>query len=217
MTLWYILRKSCSFLAPTLTLSRNRSKRDSTRPTSTKSSIWCLQYYFRAYSTFDANRAPIMHQGLYCLETDRSKLPLVPRHLGVPSSASKMISMPMVCSVQTVQLSCTDINTISKWTKMKFHTTHTTYEFHWVRPQLFMSLWYLQCKPCTYLVSRLALSPNGPNRAPPDPRHLGVPSCASKMVYEPMVRLTQIEHLSWTDANNVSKQIRTRFHKTHIN
>jgi hypothetical protein len=158
-----------------------------------------------------------VHQGWYCLETDRSKLPLEPRHLGVPSSASKMISMPMVCSVQTVHLSCIDINTVSKWTKMKFHTTHPTYEFHWVRPQLFMSLWYLQCKPCTYLVSRLAISPNRPNRSPPDPRHLGVPSGASKMIYEPMIRLTQIEHLSWTDANTISKQIKTRFHKTHIN
>jgi hypothetical protein len=148
---------------------------------------------------------------------DRSKLPLEPRHLGVPSSALKMISMPMVCSVQTVHLSCTDINTVSKWTKTKFHTTHTTYEFHWVRPQLFMSLWYLQCKPWTYLVSKLALSANRPNRAPPDPRHLGVPSGASKMIYQPMVRLTQSEHLSWTDANTVSKQIETRFHNTHIN
>jgi hypothetical protein len=128
-----------------------------------------------------------------------------------------MISMPMVCSVQTMHLTCTNINTVSKWTKTKFHTTHETYEFRWVRPQLFMSLWYLQCKPCTYLVSRLALSPNGPNRAPPDPRHLGVPSGASQMIYEPMVRLMQIEHLSWTDANTVSKQIETGFHKTHVN
>jgi hypothetical protein len=76
-----------------------------------------------------------------------------------------MISMPMVCSVQIMHLSCTDINTICKWTKTKFHTTHETYEFHWVRPQLFMSLWYVQCKPCTYLESRLALSANGPNMA----------------------------------------------------
>jgi hypothetical protein len=56
-------------------------------------------------------------------------------------------------------------------------------------------------------MSRLALSPYGPNRAPPDPRHLGVPSGASKLIYEPMVRLTQIVHLSCTDANTVSKQI----------
>jgi hypothetical protein len=109
-------------------------------------------------------------------QTDRTKHPLEPRHLGVPSSASKTISMPMVRSVQTVHLSCTDTNTISKWTKTRFHTTHVTYEFHRVRPKLFMSLWYVRCRQCTYLASRLALSLNGPNKAPPDPHHLGVPS-----------------------------------------
>jgi hypothetical protein len=124
--------------------------------------------------------------------------------------------MPVVCSVQTEHLSCTETNTISKWTKVRFHTTDITYRLHRVRPKLFISLWYIQCKPCTYLVSRLALPPNRPNRAPPDPRHLGVPSGSSKMIYEPMVRLTQTEHLSCTDANIVSKQIETRFHKTHV-
>jgi hypothetical protein len=85
-----------------------------------------------------------------------------------------------------------------------------------VRPKLFMSRWYIQCKPCTYLVSKLAPSPNAPNRAPPDPHHLGVPSGASKIIYEPMIRLTQIEHLSYTNANTVSKQIEKRFHMTHV-
>jgi hypothetical protein len=65
-----------------------------------------------------------------------------------------------------------------------------------------------------YLVSRLVLSPNGPNKAPPDPRHLGV--SLGKTIYEPMVRLTQSELLSCTDANTVSKQIETRFHMTHV-
>jgi hypothetical protein len=36
------------------------------------------------------------------------------------------------------------------------------------------------------------------------------------MDYEPMVRLTQTEHLSCTDANTVSKQIEIGFHMTHI-
>jgi hypothetical protein len=83
--------------------------------------------------------------------------------------------------------------------------THVTYEFHQVRPKLFMSLQYIQCKPCPYRKSRLVLSRTRPNRAPPDPRHLGVPLGASKTIYEPMVRLTQTEHLSYTDANSVSK------------
>jgi hypothetical protein len=147
---------------------------------------------------------------------DRTELPLEPRHLGVPWSASKMISMTMVCSVQSVHLSCTDSNTISKQTKTRLHMTQVTYEFHQVRPKLFMSLWYIQCKPCTYIASRLALSRTRPNRAPPDPRHLGVPSGASKTIYEPMyvwhkpsTYLTPMLTLSQT-------QIETRFHMTHV-
>jgi hypothetical protein len=139
----------------------------------------------------------------------------VPRRLGIPPSASKMISMPVVCSVHTMHLSCTDINIFSKQTKMRFHTTHFTYEFHRMCPTLFMSLWYVQCKPCTYLASCEALSSNGLNRAPPNPLHLGVPLGASKTINERMVRLTQTEHLSCTDANTISKQMETRFHMTH--
>jgi hypothetical protein len=52
-------------------------------------------------------------------------------------------------------------------------------------------------------------------RAPLDTHHLGLPSGASKTIYDPMVRLRQTEHLSCTDANTVSKQIEMRFHMTH--
>jgi hypothetical protein len=37
----------------------------------------------------------------------------VPRHLGVPSTASKMISEPVVHSAQIMHLSCVKISTIS--------------------------------------------------------------------------------------------------------
>jgi hypothetical protein len=46
------------------------------------------------------------------------KLLLEPHHLGVPSGVLKMISEPMVHFAQTVHLSCTDTNTVSKQTKM---------------------------------------------------------------------------------------------------
>jgi hypothetical protein len=164
MSLWYVWRKPSTNLAPTLTLSQNRLKRDSTWPTSPRSFIECHQYYFWAYCTYI----------------------------------------------------CIDTSTMSKRNKTRFHTTHVTYEFHRVRSNLFMSLWYVLCKLCTYLVSRLALSPNGPNRAPPGPRHVGVPSGASKMIYKPMVCLMQTKHLSCTNANIVSKPIETRFYMTHV-
>jgi hypothetical protein len=57
---------------------------------------------------------------------NQNDLPLEPHHLGVPLGLSKMISEPLVCLVQTVQVSCTDSNTVSKWTEMRFHMTHVT-------------------------------------------------------------------------------------------
>ena len=64
--------------------------------------------------------------------------------------------------VQTVHLSCTDTNTVSERNKKRFHMTHVTKKFHRVRPKWFSSLWYVWCKLCTYLPSRLALFPIGP-------------------------------------------------------
>jgi hypothetical protein len=112
---------------------------------------------------------------------DRTEHPLEPRHLGVPSSASKMISKPLVRSVQTLHLSCTDINIVSKQTKTRFHMTHVTYEFYRVHPKLFIRSVHTVRLSCI----KIRLSLNGPNRAPPDPRHLGVPLGASKTIYEP--------------------------------
>jgi hypothetical protein len=56
---------------------------------------------------------------------------------------------------EPVHLSCTCINIVSKSSEM-------TFEFHSVRLKQFLSLWYVRRKPCTYLASGLALSPNGP-------------------------------------------------------
>jgi hypothetical protein len=64
------------------------------------------------------NHAPILHQDWHYLKTDRNKLalmrPLEPHHLGVPSGVSKRISDPMEHVAQTVHMSCTDANTVSK-------------------------------------------------------------------------------------------------------
>jgi hypothetical protein len=53
--MWYVRRKLCTYLAPTLTLSPNGPKRDSTWPTSLRSSIGCIQNNFWAYGTFGLN------------------------------------------------------------------------------------------------------------------------------------------------------------------
>jgi hypothetical protein len=49
--------------------------------------------------------------------------------------ASEMISKPLVRLAQTMHLSCTDSNTISKQTEMRFHMTHVTEEFYRVCPK----------------------------------------------------------------------------------
>jgi hypothetical protein len=117
---------------------------------------------------------------------------------------------------QTVHLSCTETNIVSKRTKTRFYMTHVNSEFHRVCLKWFLSLWYVWCKPCTYLASRLPPFQTEWNRHPLEPHHLGVPSGASKMIYEPMICFTQTMYLSWTDTNNISKRTETRFHMAHI-
>jgi hypothetical protein len=51
---------------------------------------------------------------------DRNEILHDPRHLGVPSGASKMISKLMVHSTQTMHISLIKISTISKQTKTTF-------------------------------------------------------------------------------------------------
>ena len=100
---------------------------------SPRSSIGCVQNDVRAYGTSDANHAPILCQDEHYVQMDRNELSLEPRHFGVPTGASKIISEPMVRLAQTMHLSCTDTNTISKEKEVGFHMTHVTMEFHRVR------------------------------------------------------------------------------------
>jgi hypothetical protein len=119
----------------------------------------------------------------------------------------------MVCSVQTVLQACTDTKTISKWTKTRFYMTHVTYEFHRVRPKLFLTYGTFNAYRAPIFYSTVFKRTEQISTRPSSPRST---SCASKTIYEPMVRLTQTENLSCTDANTVSKQIQTRFHMTHV-
>jgi hypothetical protein len=127
-----------------------------------------------------------------------------------------MISEPMLCLAQIVHLSCTNTNTISKRTKMIFHMTHNTMEFHRMRANQFLSLWYVWCKSCAYLAPTLTLCPNGRKKIPHDPRHLGVPLGVSKMISESVVCSAQTVHLSCVKASTVSKRTESSFHKSLI-
>jgi hypothetical protein len=64
---------------------------------------------------------------------DRNKILHDPRHLGVPSDASKIISELTACSAQTVHLSWIKISTLSKRTETSFYLYLITKEYHSVR------------------------------------------------------------------------------------
>jgi hypothetical protein len=135
------------------------------------------------------------------------KHPLELRHLGVLSGVSKTISKTTVCLAQTVHLSCTDTNTISKWTKTRFDMTHVTMEFHRLRPKQCLMLWYVRHKPCTYLASRLALSSNGLNRASTwDSSPRSTIRCVQND-FVSVVRSAQTMHLSCIKISIISNEL----------
>jgi len=70
-----------------------------------------------------------------CTISKQAELSVEPRHLGVPSGASKTISESMVHLVQTIHQSRTDTNTVPKQRELTFHMTHITLEFHRVHPK----------------------------------------------------------------------------------
>ena len=57
---------------------------------------------FLSHGMIGANLGPILQRHYHRLQMDQNESPHDPRHLEVPSGASKMISEPMVRSTQTV-------------------------------------------------------------------------------------------------------------------
>jgi hypothetical protein len=62
LSLWYVWRKPCTYLALTLTLSPNGPKWDFGWPMTPRNSISCIKNNFQAYGMFSVNRAPILCQ-----------------------------------------------------------------------------------------------------------------------------------------------------------
>jgi hypothetical protein len=137
---------------------------------------------------------------------DWNVLPLEPRHLGVPSGAFRLISEPIVCLVQTGNQSCTDPNTVSKWTKMRFHMTHITKQFHRIHPKQILSLWYVWRKLCTYLARTQTMSPNKPKRDCTWPMSCNSSIGCVQNDFWAYSTFSQTVHLSCTDTNTISKR-----------
>jgi hypothetical protein len=147
---------------------------------------------------------------------DRNKLPLDKCHLGVPSGVPKMISESVAHSAQTLHLSCMEINTISKWTKMSFHFTHVTGEVHWVQPKKFHAHGTFDANRAPILHRHSHRLRADQSELPLDPRHLGVPLVAPKMISEPIACLAQMGYLSCIEISTISKETKTSFILSHI-
>jgi aminoglycoside N3'-acetyltransferase len=146
---------------------------------------------------------------------DSNKLPLEPCHLGLSSGASKTISEPMAHSAQTVHLYCTNTNTVSKWSKMRFHMTHSSRTSIGCIQDDFRAYGTFGTNRAPILRQDYHYLQTDSNKLPLEPRHLGVSSDASKTISKPVVHSAQTVHLYCTDTNTVSKQTETRFHMAH--
>jgi hypothetical protein len=120
-------------LAQTVQLSCDKISTNSKQTkTSFHLSLVNLEYHrvhpkqFLSLGTFGTNRATIMLRHWYHHGMDWNETPHEPHHPGVPSASSKLISKPRVRLAQTVTLSCTNTNTVSKQTKTRFAMTHVT-------------------------------------------------------------------------------------------
>jgi hypothetical protein len=75
---------------------------------------------------FSTNRAPILNRQQHYLQMHQNEIPHDPRHLGVSSGASTIISEAVVRSTPTVHLSCLKISTIFERTELSFHLSLVT-------------------------------------------------------------------------------------------
>jgi hypothetical protein len=201
-----------TYPASRLALSPNGLKQASTWASSSRSIIGCVQNDFWANGTFSAKPCTYIVPTLTVSPNGSKRDSTWPTRLGLPSGAFKTISEPIIRLAQTVHLSCVKISTISKRSQTSFHLSLVAKEYHWVRPKQFLSQWYIRCKPCSYIAPALTLSPNVPKWDFTWPTHLGLPSSAFKIIFEPMVHLAQTAHLSWVRISTICKRTQTRFH-----
>jgi len=92
--------------------------------------------------------------------------------------------------------------------------THVILDFHRVRPISFLSIWYVPCKPCTYVAWRLAISANRPNR---DSTWASSPRCTNRCVQNGFLdygaKGTNYAPI-YIKTNTISKRTEARFHMT---
>jgi hypothetical protein len=81
-----------------------------------------------------------------------------------------------------------------------------------VRPKWFLSLCCIMYKPCTYLAPKQHCLQTDRSKISYDTRHLGVPSCAARLISKHLVCSMQTVHLSWIKISSISKQTKPSIH-----
>jgi hypothetical protein len=122
----------------------------------------------------------------------------------------------MVCLAQTVHLSCTDTNTVSKRTKTRFHMTHSPRSSIGCVQDDFQAYGMFGTNGTPILCQDEHYLQMDSNELPLEPRHLEVPSGVSKTIFEPMVLSAQSVHLSCVKISTISKRNETSFHMSLV-
>jgi hypothetical protein len=164
MSLWYVWRKSFNYLALTLTQSENDPKGDSTRPTSPRSSIECVQ----RISKLVVRSAQTVH--LSCAKISNiSKWTELSFHLSLSPNSTIGFTQNNFWAYGMFGANLAPIlrqhyhYLQTDWIEVPLEPRHLG-----VPPGASKTIskpMYVRRKPCTYLASRLPLSPNGLNQA----------------------------------------------------
>jgi hypothetical protein len=121
----------------------------------------------------------------------------------------------MVCSAQTMHLSWVKISTISEQTISSFHFSLIT-EYHRVRQKKISAYGMFGANCAPILQRQQHYLQTEQNNIPHESGHLGVPSGASKMISEDVVRLAQTVHLYCVKISTISERTELSFHLSLI-
>jgi hypothetical protein len=127
-----------------------------------------------------------------------------------------MIFEPIACLAQTVHLSCVLINTISKWTKMSFHLSVSPRRFIGCSQKDFHAHGTFGTNRVPIWRRDEHLFQAGQSELPLDVRHLEVPLCMPKMIFESIEHSMQTVHLSCVEISTIFKETEMSFHLTHV-
>jgi hypothetical protein len=113
-----------------------------------------------------------------------------------------------------MHLYCTDTNTVSKQTEMRFHMTHSPRSSIGCAQLDFRADGTIYTNRVPFLHRDYHYLKTESNKLPLEPHHLGVSLGASKTISEPMVCLAQTGHLYCTNTNTVFEWIKTWLYMT---